>query len=240
MKIRNRNTILDIPTDESGSIQTNNTDIFVTGGTFLSNTITFRNNNGGTFDVPGITLSGASIGFVTDEDDRDATYPSPVDRFQVFNLRTNFIETYRTDYGLWLNNGMVVAIEDTSVEDVDIRHIVYTTTTGRTISGFEYPLVAYPVDSTSRGLAIGVVVQIGDTISGTSSYISVAQLGQYYVNHNATITIGNPVYARTDGSGLADDGTFAQSGTIGKAIQNSGSNPNYSASTLVMLNPDGR
>ena len=157
----------------------------------------------------------------------------------VFNLRTNFIETYRTDYGLWLNNGIVVAVEDTSVEDVDVRHIV-STTAGRTISGFEYPLVVYPFDSTSRGLSLGVVVQIGDVISGTSSYVSVAQLGKYYINQNSTITIGNPVYARTDGSGLADGSTFAQSGSIGKAIQNSGSDPNYSASTLVMLNPDGR
>jgi hypothetical protein len=46
------------------AITTNEVDVFVTGGTFNNNTLTFTNNTGGTFTVTGLTSGGAGGGIV--------------------------------------------------------------------------------------------------------------------------------------------------------------------------------
>lgn len=235
MKIRNRNTILDIPTDESGSIQTNNTDIFVTGGTFSASTISFNNNNGGGFNVTGISLTGATVDFVADETSRDSSYPSPSNNFQVYNLRIKDFETYSTQYGLWISSGKFIAVEDTSIQTIDVRHLVFLTSSATTVSGVEYPIANYVSSSTERNVTAGVVVEKGNTISGTSSYISIAHSGEYYIDYSTAITIGNNVYSTTNTSGEAVSGNFAQAGTVGQAIQNSGSDPSFPNSVLVVL-----
>jgi hypothetical protein len=181
--------------------------------------------------ITGVT----AFNLVTDETDRDTTYPSPSDNFQVYNLRTDSIETYKSDFGLWLSNGMFVGIENTSVQDVDIRHIVYLTSSGETINGNEYPVVDYASSTSERNVTGGVIVEIGDVISGTSNFVSVAHFGKYYIDYSATVTIGDNVYSTTNTTGLANAGNFANAGTIGKAIENSGSNPSFTGSVLVQL-----
>ncbi len=181
--------------------------------------------------ITGVT----AFNLVTDETDRDTTYPSPSDNFQVYNLRTDFIETYKSDFGLWLSNGMFVGIENTSVQDVDIRHIVYLTSSGETINGNEYPVVDYASSSSERNVTGGVIVEIGDVISGTSNFVSVAHFGKYYIDYSVAVTIGDNVYSTTNTTGLAIAGNFANAGTIGKAIENSGSNPSFTGSVLVQL-----
>ena len=59
--------------------------------------------------------------------------------------------------------------------------------------------------------------------------------GVYYVDYQSAISIGENVYGQTNNSGNAQGGNFAQSGSVGQAIENSGANPSYPNSVFVSL-----
>jgi hypothetical protein len=176
-----------------------------------------------------------SVTQVADEAARDLAYPSPADGFQVFNLRQGVVETYSTTFDLWLSSCMNVCVEDIGVRTVAIRKIVYLSTTAAVVGGQEYPILNYVAGSSDRNVTNGVVTRRGAAISGTQTYIAVHNFGKYYVDYGAAITIGTNIYSNTSANGLVIGANFAQSGTIGQAIESSGSNPSFPSSVLVSL-----
>lgn len=185
-----------------------------------------------------ITFNSTSTGMplVADDADRDATYPSPSNDFQVYNKRQGLIETYNSTYDLWISAGMNVCVEDTTVQTVAIQKAVFITTTAATIGGVEFPVLDYIASSANRNVTQGAVTRKGAaTGNPNETYIAVHHFGIYYVDYSAAITIGYNVYPNTAGAGDVIGAAFAQSGTLGQAIENSGSNPSYPSSVLVSL-----
>ena len=90
---------------------------------------------------------------VVDEIERDSLYPIPVDRFQVFNLRTGNIETYKTAFGLWCNQDLFIAIEDSTVQTLSPERVVFPHGSSVVISGQEYPVMNYPLNNSSRNIS---------------------------------------------------------------------------------------
>lgn len=190
----------------------------------------------GTFSGDGSGLTGvASTPFVRDESERDTLYPSPTNNQQVFNLRQHETETYSTASGLWLSAGVLVGVEDTSQISIDLRKLVFTNGSS-VVSGSEYPVFDYPSSTSERGLVNGVVVQKGNIISGTGSFVAVAHFGKYFIDNSAPVTIGQNIYSTTNTSGDALGAAFPQTGTVGKAIQTSGVDLVYTGSVFVQLN----
>ncbi len=188
----------------------------------------------GTDDIT-IDASSGGIPIVQDEADRDATYPSPVNDFMVFNKRQGIYECYDSTFDLWISASMIVGVEDTTTQTISIQKIVYLDGTAATIGGQEYPIVDYPGSSANRNVTSGVVTRKGAAISGTQNYIAIHHMGKYYIDYQSAITIGDNVYAQTNSSGNARGGNFAQSGSIGQAIENSGANPSFPNSVFTSL-----
>ena len=183
-----------------------------------------------------ITISSGGIPLVDDAADRDSTYPSPANDFQVYNKRQGLIETYNSTFDLWISAGMNVCVEDTTVQTVAVQKAVFITTTAATIGGVEFPVLNYVASSGDRNVTQGVVTRKGAaTGNPNESYIAVHHFGIYYIDYSAAITIGYNVYPNTAGTGDVIGAAFAQSGTLGQAIENSGSNPSYPSSVLVSL-----
>jgi hypothetical protein len=182
-----------------------------------------------------ITINAGGIPVVLDEADRDATYPSPANDFLVFNKRQGINECYDSTFDLWISAAMIIAVEDTTSQVVSIQKIVYLDGTAATVSGQEYPIVDYVGSSANRNVTSGVVTRKGAAISGTQNYIAIHHMGKYYVDYQNAISIGDNVYAQTNNSGNAQGGNFAQSGSIGQAIENSGANPSFPNSVFVSL-----
>lgn len=197
--------------------------------------------------ISGSVFSGSFVGdgsgltnisttpFVSNETERDTLYPSPTNNQQIFNLRQHETETYSTASGLWLSPNIIVAIEDTRSISIDIRKLVFTNA-GLVVNGFEYPALDYASSTSERGLVNGVVVQKGNVITNTGSFVAVAHFGKYFVDNSAPITIGHNIYSTTNTSGDALGAAFAQTGTVGKAIQTSGVDAVYTGSVFVQLN----
>jgi hypothetical protein len=182
-----------------------------------------------------IDFLGGSLPQVADQVARDSAYPSPANGFQVFNLFQNAIETYNATYDLWLHPGIVVGVEDTTIQSVTIRKIAFISPTAALVSGQEFPIADFPASSGERNVTNGVIIRLGASITGTQRYIAIAHHGKYYVDFSSPVIIGNSVYSTTNTTGLAISGTFSQTGTIGQAIENSGSNPSFPSSVLVSL-----
>jgi len=185
-----------------------------------------------------ITIDAVSSGIplVDDAADRDSTYPSPANDFQVYNKRQGLIETYNSTYDLWISAGMNVCVEDTTVQTVAVQKAVFITTTAATIGGAEFPVLNYVSSSGDRNVTQGVVSRKGAaTGNPNETYVAVHHFGIYYIDYSAAITIGYNVYPNTAGTGDVIGAAFAQSGTLGQAIENSGSNPSYPSSVLVSL-----
>ena len=183
-----------------------------------------------------VTSTSAGIPLVDDDAARDAAYPSPTNNLQVFNKRQGFIETYNSFYDLWISAGMNVCVEDSTVQVVAPQKVVYIVPTAATIGGVEFPILGYPSASAERNVTQGVVTRRGAaTANPNQTYIAVHHFGVYYVDYGAAVTIGFNVYPRTAGVGDVISAAFAQTGTIGQAIENSGSNPSFPNSVLVSL-----
>lgn len=192
--------------------------------------------NSGTLRSVDIGSFLGSTPLVEDDAARDATYPSPINNFQVYNKRQGLVETYNTAYGLWISAGMNVCVEDSTVQVVAPQKVVYIVPTAATIGGVEFPVLGYPSASAERNVTQGVVTRRGAaTANPNQTYIAVHHFGVYYVDYGAAVTIGFNVYPRTAGAGDVISAAFAQTGTIGQAIENSGSNPSFPNSVLVSL-----
>jgi hypothetical protein len=189
----------------------------------------------GTDDITINAGGGGGAPVVADEADRDATYPSPANDFMVFNKRQGLHECYDSTFDLWVSAAMNVGVEDTTTQVVSIQKIVYLDGSAATVGGQEYPIVDYVGSSADRNITSGVVTRKGAAISGTQNYIAIHNMGKYYVDYQSGITIGENVYAQTNNSGNAQGSNFAQSGSIGQAIENSGSNPSFPNSVFVSL-----
>jgi hypothetical protein len=192
--------------------------------------------NSGTLRSTDVSNFLASTPMVDDAIARDAAYPSPTNNFQVFNKRQGLIETYNSFYDLWISASMNICVEDSTVQVVAPQKVVYIVPTAATIGGVEFPVLDYPVASAERNVTQGVVTRRGAaTANPNQTYIAVHHFGIYYVDYGAAVTIGFNVYPRTAGVGDVIGANFAQSGTIGQAIENSGSNPSFPNSVLVSL-----
>jgi hypothetical protein len=192
--------------------------------------------NSGTLRSTDVANFLASTPMVDDAIARDAAYPSPANNFQVFNKRQGLIETYNSFYDLWISAGMNVCVEDSTVQVVAPQKVVYIVPTAATIGGVEFPVLGYPSASAERNVTQGVVTRRGAaTANPNQTYIAVHHFGIYYVDYGAAVTIGFNVYPRTAGVGDVISAAFAQTGTIGQAIENSGSNPSFPNSVLVSL-----
>jgi hypothetical protein len=131
---------------------------------------------------------------------------------------------------------MNVCVEDTTVQTVATQKAVFITTTAATVGGVEFPVLGYVASSANRNVTQGVVTKKGAaTGNPNETYVAVHHFGIYYVNYSAAITIGYNVYPNTAGGGDIIGAAFAQSGTLGQAIENSGSNPSFPSSVLVSL-----
>ncbi|MCK5645051.1 MAG: hypothetical protein KAJ19_29900, partial [Gammaproteobacteria bacterium] len=182
-----------------------------------------------------LTINSGGAPIVADEVERDSLYPSPVNDFMVFNKRQGIFECFDSVFGLWVSANVVIAVEDTTSQIVAVRKIVYLDGSHVTISGQEYPIVDYCGSSANRNVTSGCIVEKGNAISPTQNYISIANHGKYYVDYQSPITIGENVYSATNNSGNAQGGNFAQSGSIGQAIENSGVNPSFPNSVFTSL-----
>ncbi len=183
-----------------------------------------------------VTSTSAGIPLVDDDVARDAAYPTPTNNLQVFNKRQGLIETYNSFYDLWISAGMNVCVEDSTVQVVAPQKAVYIVPTAASIGGVEFPVLGYTSASAERNVTQGVVTRRGAaTANPNQTYIAVHHFGVYYVDYGAAVTIGFNVYPRTVGVGDVIGAAFAQSGTIGQAIENSGSNPSFPNSVLVSL-----
>ena len=192
--------------------------------------------NSGTLRSTDVANFLASTPMVDDAVARDTAYPSPANNFQVFNKRQGLIETYNSFYDLWISAGMNICVEDSTVQVVAPQRVVYIVPTATTIGGVEFPVLGYPSASAERNVTQGVVTRRGAaTANPNQTYIAVHHFGVYYVDYGAAVTIGFNVYPRTAGAGDVISAAFAQTGTIGQAIENSGSNPSFPNSVLVSL-----
>ena len=192
--------------------------------------------NSGTLRSTDVANFLASTPMVDDAVARDTAYPSPANNFQVFNKRQGLIETYNNFYDLWISAGMNICVEDSTVQVVAPQRVVYIVPTATTIGGVEFPVLGYPSASAERNVTQGVVTRRGAaTANPNQTYIAVHHFGVYYVDYGAAVTIGFNVYPRTAGVGDVISAAFAQTGTIGQAIENSGSNPSFPNSVLVSL-----
>jgi hypothetical protein len=183
------------------------------------------------------SLPGPPFPVVADEAARDAAYPSPVDCFQVFNLRTNHIETYKLAFDLWTNADLFIAVEDSSVQTLLVERVVYPNSSSVVVSGQEYPVMQYPSNNSSRNVSSGLVVAKGGSAGGTFTYITVATQGDYYgeFDPSSSINPGQLVLSTTTGDGYIIGANFAASGALGQALETSGLSTTRPNSILVRL-----
>lgn len=183
-----------------------------------------------------ITINAGGAPVVANATERDSLYPSPANDFQVFNKNQGLFECYDSTFDLWISSAMNVCVEDTTTQIVQEQHIVYLDGSAATIGGAEYPIVDYVGSSADRNVTSGVVTRRGAaTGNANETYIAVHHSGKYYVDYQGSITIGDNIYSATNGSGRAQGGNFAQSGSIGQAIENGGSNPSQPGAVLTSL-----
>jgi hypothetical protein len=137
------------------------TDIRVTGGTFSSGTITFRNNTGGTFNVTGVTSADT---FTT-----AFTYSNNVFTIGRNQNQPSLTATINTVTG-WTVNGILTVTGNTSLQ-------LFTSTTATvngnlTVAGSS--ALNGAISSTNLAGSTNRVVQVnsGGTISATADIIS--------------------------------------------------------------------
>jgi len=185
-------------------------------------------------------VSSPSLKRVSDEQQRDVLFPSPVDGQQVFNERINLTETYNSNYGLWLSSNIRVMIRTTTA--FLANRFVYINGSFPA-GGTDRPTVDYPDNSTTDNQTIGVIVEIGSSIDVSRAFVAVAVAGEYFVEYGESIAVGEYVHAkitiRTTGAnsdqGYAAGSSSSASGRVGIAFQNSGASPTFPNMILVNI-----
>jgi hypothetical protein len=177
---------------------------------------------------------GSGYLVVADEIARTLAYPAPVDGQQVFNKRTNLIETFHTYYGLWLNSDMVIAAEDAGAGVTQQGQVMYPLTLSpASIDGVWVVYVRQNNNASSSEKNIGVCVEVG-VAGGAYFFVSLAISGSYYVNTSGVIKAGEYVEAIATGQ-IGVTSTLGAA-TFGRAINQTGDNANYLNQTLVSIN----
>jgi hypothetical protein len=173
---------------------------------------------------------------VSDKQQRDVLFPSPVDGQQVFNERINLTETYDSNYGVWLSSNVRVMIRTTPA--FLANRFVYVNGSFPA-GGSDRPTVNYPDNNTTDNQTIGSIVEIGASIDVSRAFVSVAVAGEYFVEYGESIAVGEYVHAKTTGAnsdqGFAAGSSSSTSGRVGIAFQNSGANPTFPNMILVNI-----
>jgi hypothetical protein len=232
--------------NNTGQIATNTANIATNTTEILNNDTNINNNttNIGT-NTTNITANATAITAlqaqaypeVADEIDRDTTYPSPVNDFEVYNRRIESLERYDGTAGLWLSSEKFLAV--TSDLTLVSKRIVRVDSAFDDGDG-EKADVQYPTNPNNNEQVIGVVIETGNNIGSpvTHKYVSVATRGQYYVNNAEPLLAGEPVSARVSGP-ASDVGEASNdsgsTGVMGFCLQNSGSNVDYPNSVLINI-----
>jgi hypothetical protein len=115
------------------------TDIYVTGGTYDSGTATFRNNIGGTFNVPGFSTGGGIINKTYSEliSDINSSLLSPGTYYTITDFQTVYDQP---DYFVDGNEKVIITTNSGPIEP-----IIVLATSVNTISSEAYQ-PAYPMD----------------------------------------------------------------------------------------------
>ena len=215
------------------------TDIFrlnIPSADAVGKVLTVANSTSKEVEFTDISSAGLlSAPNVSDEDDRDTTYPSPSDGQRVFNLRTQEIETYNNTVGLWLSPTKKIAIRDTALL---VDRFAYVSSFF-TVSLESYPVLSYPVTGAQDNQTFGVIVQIGNSIDVARDFVAIAVGNQQFVDFGEAIAVGEYVSAKltapNGGQGFAA-GNAATTGRAGIAVQNSGATLGKPTKVLVQLN----
>ncbi len=215
------------------------TDIFrlnIPSADAVGKVLTVANSTSKEVEFTDISSAGLlSAPNVSDEDDRDTTYPSPSDGQRVFNLRTQEIETYNNAVGLWLSPTKKIAIRDTALL---VDRFAYVSSFF-TVSLESYPVLSYPVTGAEDNQTFGVIVQIGNSIDVARDFVAIAVGNQQFVDFGEAIAVGEYVSAKltapNGGQGFAA-GNAATTGRAGIAVQNSGATLGKPTKVLVQLN----
>ena len=168
---------------------------------------------------------------LADEEARDLFYPEPRDRESYFNERLRLIETFYAEFGLWLNENLIV-VQNTV--GIDVNRIVWSDD-DNVIGSVQYIDVDYPTNNTERGLIYGVLIQ-----NGTDDFASLSVRGVWYVEQGENINQHEFVRAKVSGSN-ADVGKLqgrsgTSNGDLGRAIEDSGATAGKADRTKVLIN----
>tara|TARA_R110002096_G_scaffold99981_1_gene221442 strand:- start:1041 stop:1610 length:570 start_codon:yes stop_codon:yes gene_type:complete len=178
---------------------------------------------------------GSGYLVVADEIARTLAYPAPVDGQQVFNKRTNLIETFDAYFGLWLNSDMVVAVENSSYPVV--KGQVCYAASSQIVGSVNYMDVRTSggtIPDPSIIQTIGVCVQVG-VVTGTYNFISIAKSGNYYVDSVGTISAGSHVKVSSTSGKIETTATLGAD-TFGISVNQTGDSPTYPTQTLISIN----
>lgn len=172
---------------------------------------------------------------VLDEQERDALFPTPSDSLQVFNKRLNLVQTYNKTLGLWLDSNTRVMIIEAALTTNRFCYI----SGFFTVSGVQYPVTAYPNNNSNENNTQGAIIQIGEEIDVTRSYVAVATKGLYYIDYGESIAVGEYIHPKISGAnsdqGFAAGSGNSTSGRCGTAYENSGANPSEPTRILVNI-----
>jgi hypothetical protein len=164
---------------------------------------------------------------VEDEDERDTLFTSPNDLQQVYNKRTNEIETYYAQFGLWLSASKKVFVNLTNAGSPLIKGRICYIQDSLSVGGVRYASINAPIDAVTRNATIGVVVQEGNAINFLANWYAVATEGIHLIECVGVIAAGDFVSARiSDGDpqtkiGIAETGG-GQRGRMGVAVDDAG------------------
>ena len=193
-----------------------------------------------------IGSGGAGVPVVADEAERASNYPTPDNLQQVFNSRVQMLETYYTDFGLWLSdylrpilctsqtpevliNGQPATPSDVQIYDILVRNTIGVIS----FSAGTYPLQnAFatgwtPTNNASADLVLGSVQQISSVniqFGGNTYYfMAVAVAGDYYcrvrTNLALTINAGTEVGARATNTSRTITNTLGGVSRVGVTIE---------------------
>ncbi len=178
---------------------TGSTEIYITGGTYSANTITFTNNTGGTFNVTGIT-SVYEVGSGSSSVQLVGVSGSAIGDYSV--VSGGFNNTTFGDCSSIVGGSNNLITGPTGIVNSTYNGIY----SGSTFSGY---YGSYSPSSTLSGLGTGATFSFYFNPPGTLSNIYVNNIGNNYVN-NDTVTVLGDVFGGTIG---VDNVTF-QIGTI--------------------------
>lgn len=202
-----------------------------------------------------IGSGGAGVPVVADEAERASNYPTPDNLQQVFNSRVQMLETYYSDFGLWLSDylrpilctlqtpeGSTPAPSNVQIYDILVRNPIGVIS----FSAATYPLQnAFatgwtPTNNASADFVLGSVQQISGVniqFGGNTYYfMAVAVAGDYFCRVRTspalTINAGTEIGARATNTSRTVTNLLGGVSRVGVTIEDMTSgagfpNPSY-------------